>query len=308
MSFSSEPKIELQNDLKFSSENAEVMFREFHMATQRNMDIQFHFARAAAWLAIAVRMFIHSTLYKHYVSSIIIFLGVITTLIPAVAHKLIPPDRYVRYRPFVIFVDNVLQVALGCYTHEDIYPVSASSWSTASPFKALAVTVTGNGNAWLNMSGLLGCLPFRFAVIQQAILVVIMLLTSRPICQRSFELQKGHISVHRALARALHRLVPSPILSPLKSLLASPSRGLASAMSDAAWAETLCVVYQSISLLLLGFIVPTFILYRSETMSRLKFLKAHGVQHPATVPTAIEYLGFAIPATACIYLYIITLI
>lgn len=81
-----------------------------------------------------------------------------------------------------------------------------------------------------------------------------------------------------------------------------------SAMSDVAWAETLCVVYQSISLLLLGFIVPTFILYRTETVSRLKFLKAHGVQQPAAIPTAIEYLGFAIPAIACIYLYVITLI
>ncbi len=63
-----------------------------------------------------------------------------------------------RWRPAILIADNVLQVVLGCYTHDTIYPpIETGSWRSAF------VLLSGNGVAWLLFSGLWGKMTFRYA-------------------------------------------------------------------------------------------------------------------------------------------------
>jgi hypothetical protein len=138
-----------------------------------------------------------SSVFHHYIAALIVLIGAITTLIPAYAHtffsKVTPNQKhgYVHYRPIVILIDNILQVALGCFTHQHIYPEAASNYQSAASWRAAGVLLTGSGVAWLNMSGLLGSLIFRYAMGQQAALVILMLMASPSMCRRSYSLQKG---------------------------------------------------------------------------------------------------------------------
>ena len=277
--------VEIESDLRFSKPALENRFRLAHMATQRPLDIQFHFARAAAWLAVGSRMLLNSAAREDYLSAIITIFGALTTLAPSLAHRLIDAEIYVKYRPAVLIVDNILQVALGCFTHSAIYPEIATHWRDAAGFKAVGVTVTGNGNAWLLMSSLLGALPFRLAIMQQAILVIIMLLASRSICERSFSLQKGHNFVYSWLVGGKYS-AESPVL-----------------LEDGL---DVCLAGQSLSLLLIGFIFPTFYLYKRERAARARFLKALGVMHRSHIPGYVDYMTYSLPAVACMYVYIVT--
>jgi hypothetical protein len=202
----------------------------------------------------------------------------------------------------VIIADNILQVVLGCFTHEHIYPESSSSWREASGWRAAAVLLTGSGVAWLNMSSLLGSLIFRFALPQQAVLVLIMMLASNNMCARSFSLQKAHMFFHGHFTRAAAAVAPAslrPLLLP----------GALIPAEDAAYALGVCDGYQPLVLILFGFLLPTFYLYWREVKSRQHFLElqaAQGVLSRAAImspPTAWDYLVFAVPAVACIYTY-----
>ena len=278
-------------------------------APQRTLDIQFHYARSLAWAAVGFRMLKDSSAFQHYIAATIVLLGALTTLVPAFAHGWKNKRQYVKYRPVVVLLDNVLQVVLGCFTHAHIYPEAAASWRAAAPWRAAGVLLTGSGVAWLNMSSLLGSLIFRFAMGQQAALAIIMLLASPSICHRSFSLQKGHMAVHLRVARAARRLLPKSFLSAIP-LLDVPTLTPGSP-ADAEYALAVCLAYQPLAILSLGLVAPTLYLFWREIASRRQFArsKARGVPDVLGVslnppPSLIQYWAFAAPAVAALYFYV----
>jgi hypothetical protein len=300
-------KIEIASDLAFQDESLERVFRRFHMESQRKMDVQFHIARCLAWAAVGIRMMKDSSAFHHYVASGIVLFGAITTLFPAFAYSVFRnQNAYCRYRPAVVVADNVLQVALGCVTHQHIYPEGALSWDTASSWRAVAVFVTGSGFAWLNMSGLLGSLPFRFAWPQQAVLVVMMMLASPDMCRRSFSLQKAHISVFKKFFHSLGKKLPHGIVDYIAGEIAVPVAALEAGEGiSKVQAYTMCFSGQAWVLLALGFIFPTYFLFRQELRMRKRFLQ--GTQQCYYLfpePTLLNYMTFAIPAVSMLYMYV----
>lgn len=275
---------------------------------QRKLEIQFHYARSLAWMAVGLRMLKDSSAFQHYLASFIVFFGAFTTLIPAWAHSWDNTKGYVTYRPAVVLLDNILQVALGCFTHEHIYPEGAPSWRTASPWRALGVLVTGSGIAWLNMSGLLGSLIFRFAMGQQAALTILMLLASPAMCRRSYSLQKGHMAMHSRTLRWA-RLLPKSISNSIP-LFTAP-KGPPGSPEDAAFALNICLTYQPLVLLCLGLLAPTMYLFWREMNSRKQFAQSWGRRVPGVTevvlnppPSMIQYWAFAAPAVAALYYYV----
>lgn len=275
------------------------------MYAQRNLDIQFHRARALAWAAVGLRMLKDSSAYSHYLESALVLVGAITTMIPAWAHSWFEEKRYVEWRSAVLFFDNILQVGLGCLTHAHIYPeTTATSWKEASSWRALAVVVTGSGVSWLNMSGLLGCLVFRFALAQQAALTIMMLLASPAMCARSYSLQRGYLAIHEFLSQCLNALA-------LTSTNRTSSGGLSQSMVDGDSAEKICLTYQHVVLLLCGMILPTLYIFLREIRSRLIFVNnlrhdMNGI-HVITMnppPSMSNYWTFALPAAAAVYVYV----
>ena len=269
--------------------------------SQKPMDLSLRKFRLVAWAAIALRMLKNSTITSDYTASSIVLFGALTTMVPAWAHSWFDEETYVRWRTPVLFFDNILQVVLGCFTHAHIYPETASSWQTASTWRAVAVVMTGSGVSWLNMSGLLGSLVFRFAFAQQATIAIIMLLASPSMCARSFSLQKGYATVHSRLihsflVQGVRRLLGAPVVEGLE--------GGAEAFDLAAEsAEHLCLTYQHVVILLLGFIVPTLYIFWREMRSRAVFVNSvrqdmDGVQvvklNPS--PSLMNYWTFIIPA------------
>lgn len=250
-----------------------------------------------------------SSAFRHYVSALIVLIGAITTLVPAFAHSWISRRHYTRYRPIVLLIDNVLQVALGCFTHTHIYPEEASDWRGATNSRAVGVLLTGSGVAWLNMSSLLGSLIFRFAMGQQAVLTIIMLLASPTICARSFSLQRAHMGVHSVPSFAASHLLPIPLLRHVP-LLSFPTLDPGS-QEDSEYALAVCVTYQQIALLGLGLIAPTLYLYWREIKTRTAFAKAKVRYMPDVLgvslnppPTMLQYWAFAAPAAAALYFYV----
>ena len=256
----------------------DLAFQRFQMESQKAMDIQFHIARSLTWGAVAAKMLLDSERFlltpggdavhssgltdrEQQVQGFIVLFGAITTLFPAYAYRLCQkrPHLYPAYRPLVVIADNILQVVLGCLTHNQIYPESPSdnirTWRDAPAFKTLVVFVTGSGFAWLNMSGLLGSLPFRYAWIQQIILVAIMMLASPAMCARSKSLQRAHVEILGFIRRKLRIHGPS-------ILETTPEEALG-----------ICVSGQGFVLLLAGFIAPTFFLFTQELRMRKRFLR-----------------------------------
>ena len=251
-----------------------------------------------------------SSAFQHYLASAIVLFGAFTTLIPAYAHSWESKKTFVYYRPAIVLADNILQVVLGCYTHQHIYPESATSWRTAAPLKALGVLVTGSGVAWLNMSGLLGSLIFRFAIGQQAALAILMLLNSPAMCQRSFSLQKGHMAMHTITRRWAGRLLPSKIYHAIS--LFNPPTGRPGSPEDAAYALNVCLAYQPLIILSLGFILPTMYLFYTEMHTRKHFAERYGKGVPTVTevvlnppPSMLQYFSFATPAVAALAYYVV---
>ena len=260
----------------------DLAFQRFHMESQKGMDIQFHIARSLTWGAVAAKMLLDSERFlltpggdavhssgltdrEQQVQGFIVLFGALTTLFPAYAYRLCQkrPHLYPAYRPLVVIADNILQVVLGCLTHNQIYPESPSdnirTWKDAPAFKTLVVYLTGSGFAWLNMSGLLGSLPFRYAWIQQIILVAIMMLASPGMCARSKSLQRAHMEILGFVRRKLR------IHSVLET---TPEEAVG-----------ICVSGQGFILLLAGFIVPTFFLFTQELRMRKRFLRQQVQQY-----------------------------
>ncbi len=277
---------------------------------QRSLDIQFHYARSLAWVAVGLRMLKDSSAFQHYLASFVVLFGAFTTLIPAFAHSWESNKAFVKYRPAIVLADNILQVALGCFTHQHIYPEAATSWRDAAAFRALGVLVTGSGVAWLCMSSLLGSLIFRFAMGQQAALAILMLLNSPAMCKRSFSLQKGHMAMHTITRRWAGRLLPGNIYSSIS--LFNPSTGAPGSVEDAAYALNVCLTYQPLILLTLGFIAPTMYLFWREMKSRKQFAVTFGKNVPTVTeivlnppPSMMQYFAFATPAVAALAYYVV---
>lgn len=300
-------RVEIASDLVFQDEGLEKVFRRFHMDSQKRMDVQFHVARCLAWAAVGIRMMKDSSAFHHYVASGIVLFGAVTTLFPAFAYSVFrDQNAYCKYRPAVVVADNVLQVALGCVTHQHIYPEGASSWDTASSWRAVAVFLTGSGFAWLNMSGLLGSLPFRFAWPQQAVLVVMMMLASPDMCRRSYSLQKSHIYVFKRFLHSLGRKLPHGVVDYISGDMAASVVALEAGESiSKAQAYTMCFSGQAWVLLALGFIFPTLFLFRQELRMRKRFLQAtQRGYYLLPEPTLLHYMAFAVPAVSMLYMYV----
>lgn len=251
---------ELGVDLTFDDEVLEAAFRRSHALDRRGIDCSFHYARSLTWMAVAVR----SWLTGSAVSLAWPLFGAVTTLVPAFAWRLGVP--YSRWRTALIFGDNILQVVLGVLTFDIIYHERTETWQTTPTPRALAVLLTGSGFAWLGMSGLLGSLVFRHALLQQAVLALAMLLGSPSMCHDSRSLQHGHMLLRGALLRAARR--PLALLGPH---WAPNTPGTAEAMARLGYQA--CVWGQAGILILLGYMLPAFILFRSEVHSRLHFLQ-----------------------------------
>lgn len=305
-------EVELAPDLGFKDVELEESFRRIHSKNQRKMDVQFHIARSVTWAVVGLRMLNDSSAFTHFISSMIVCVGALTTLFPVYAYNIFGDEAmYCVYRPAIVVLDNILQVVLGCLTHGNIYPESASSWESASVYKAAAVYVTGSGFAWLNMSGLLGSLPFRFAWPQQAILTVIMLLASPKICGRSLTLQSAHVHITSGVVKWARAILPDPVVS---FVFGEAAVGVVAALSSdysihPEEAYNVCIEGQIWVLLIFGFLCPTLILFYQETRQRTYFVKQFlpfGYQRAflSPEPTLWQYMVFAIPAMLTLYAYV----
>eukprot|EP00204_Picochlorum_oklahomense_P002405 CAMPEP_0118801176 /NCGR_PEP_ID=MMETSP1161-20130426/2821_1 /TAXON_ID=249345 /ORGANISM="Picochlorum oklahomensis, Strain CCMP2329" /LENGTH=393 /DNA_ID=CAMNT_0006729079 /DNA_START=293 /DNA_END=1474 /DNA_ORIENTATION=- len=311
--------VEMASDLGFSDTQLEKTFQRMYMESQRKLDVQFHIARSMAWAAVGIRMLsdMSNRFLSHYIQSGIVLFGAVTTLFPGYAYQLFRNVEYHRYRPVVVMLDNVLQVVLGCFTHDQIYPEpqDIASWRYASPFRAVAVFVTGSGVAWLNMSALLGSLTFRFAWIQQILLVAIMMLSSPEMCSRSYSLQKAHIHVMARIVNLLKRIMGANQASSIvgEDHVAVQAWTCVYGEEKSACeldAEHACLVGQSGVLLLAGFIFPTLYLFAQELTMRKRFLQQNFQYSPhqkivltPVEPGLLHYAAFAVPTVAMLYFY-----
>ena len=72
-----------------------------------------------------------------------------------------------------------------------------------------------------------------------------------------------------------------------------------------AQAYTMCFSGQAWVLLALGFIVPTFVLFKQELRMRKRFLQAtQQGYYLFPEPTMLHYMTFAIPAVSMLYMYV----
>lgn len=309
--------VEMASDLGFSDTQLEKTFQRMYMESQRKLDVQFHIARSLAWAVVGIRMLsdMSNRFLSHYIQSGIVLFGAVTTLFPGYAYQLFRNVEYHRYRPVVVMLDNVLQVVLGCFTHDQIYPEPQDivSWRSASPFRAVAVFVTGSGVSWLNMSALLGSLTFRFAWIQQILLVAIMMLSSPEMCSRSYSLQKAHIHVMARIVNLFKRIMGANASSIVgKDHVAVRAWTCVYGDESACEldAEHACLVGQSGVLLLAGFIFPTLYLFAQELTMRKRFLHQNFQYSPhqkivltPVEPGLLQYAAFAVPTVAMLYFY-----
>lgn len=210
---------------------------------------------------------------------------------------------------------------LGVLTFDVIYHERTETWQTTPTPRALAVLLTGappagpaqptrrlarwaaaeitppptvppaaragSGFAWLGMSGLLGSLVFRYALLQQAVLALAMLLGSPSMCHDSRSLQHGHMLLRGALLRAARRP-----LALLGLRWAPNTPGTAEAMAQLGYQT--CIWGQAGVLILLGYMLPAILLFRSEIRSRLHFLQ-HGALCRPAAPGLGDFWFFAGP-------------
>lgn len=353
----------------------EAEFYRFHTRRNSRLETQFHYARGLTWAVVLLR----TVLAKEWQASVVIAVGTVTTLLPAFAPRLLG-RQYLSWRLMIEVFDNLLQVALGCYTHHHIYP----NPKTGGPsiFQMATVLVTGNGVAWLLFCSLWGSLPFRHALPQQAAMTIILLVYNRILCRTSMPIQFAYAT----LARQLRKLHPASLLrsyclfqnwaevlnagrSCAAAVLAAPAgareavrqacmRAAAagagtglhtlaaqplpdSLAANSAVGEQLCLKYQPLSLLALGFVLPTLYIWWAELRLRCAFLAWHRSQAEAgagaglsastssaattttttttsgphslhgwerrlwRLPTLSEYFAFCIPAVCAMYTFVV---
>ncbi|KAL4425420.1 hypothetical protein ABPG75_009436 [Micractinium tetrahymenae] len=329
-------------DLSFASPELEAEFQEAQALRSQRLEKQFHYARALTWLVVLLRALATGERW----ATGLVALGTASTLLPPLLERL-PRAQYLRWRIPAEVADNLLQVALGCLTHHHIiYPSSPPE--DPSSFQMTAVLLTGNGVAWLLLCSLWGSLPFRIALPQQAALTIILLLYNGQLCQRNAAIQLAYSALQLNTARRAHALLSWLSALPLwhrwqrayaagrscaAAVLASPAQAReavraacmeAAEVVNAAHAERavaapsldhgaqLCLRYQPASLLLLGFLLPTFFVWTAELRQRRQFLaqRAAGAapgeasrlrlsQHH--LPGLADFAMFALPAVAAIY-------
>lgn len=194
----------LSKHLGFTSVALEEEFFEFHTQRNQKLETQFHCARALTWFAVLLR----ALPSREWHACCILALGTVTTLAPAFADRL-PRRQYLRWRLPIQVADNLLQVALGVFTHHHIYPNPAVEPST---FQMATVLLTGNGVAWLLFSSLWGSLPFRIALPQQAALTIILLLFNQPLCRHNLGIQYAYARLAHHAASAARSLTPRALV------------------------------------------------------------------------------------------------
>ncbi|PSC76133.1 hypothetical protein C2E20_0837 [Micractinium conductrix] len=297
----------MRADLSFARPEWERAFYEAHTGREAWMERQFHYARAATWAAVLLR----TLATGDRVACCIIAAGAVTTLLPAFVDRL-PRRCYLRWRLPIMAFDNLLQMALGCYTHGYIYP-NPRSGADPSTFQMAAVLLTGNGVAWLLFSSLWGSLPFRFAFPLQAELTLILLHFNRPLCSSNVPIQHAYALLASRLLRRPARLLaalssflhPSPAARSCgAAVLAAPAwaaeavraacmssvpaslehrQGLQQRLAAGGGADVagdsvatagaeLCLAYQPAILLLFGFLAPTWYIFVTESRQRRRFL------------------------------------
>ncbi|KAL4457267.1 hypothetical protein ABPG75_012132 [Micractinium tetrahymenae] len=224
---------------------------------------------------------------------------------------------------------------------------------TPSSFQMAAVLLTGNGVPWQLFNSVWGSIPFRHALPQQAAPTIVLLLFNRSLCSGNLPIRHAYLAVQRCLSRvASHLLAPVNALRAGRAqlrpfILAAPAvareavraaclEATAAAAAAAAAAThppgvsaadsgfRLCLTYQPVSQLLLGFVLPTYLIWNAELRSWQAFLAAHSGSSPANgaaggsglaagqpgghpegsevpLPGLVEYLMFALPAVLCMW-------
>ncbi|PSC76878.1 CMP-sialic acid transporter 4 [Micractinium conductrix] len=135
---------------------AERQFQELLTLRNARLEKQFHYARAVTWCLVLLRMLAA----RQWRTAVLLATGCLSTFLPALSDRL-PQRAYQRWRLPLIVLDNLVQVAMGCYAHQTIGP--ASQVEAPSTFQMAAALVTGSGVAWLLFCPIWGSLPFRIA-------------------------------------------------------------------------------------------------------------------------------------------------
>lgn len=302
----------------------------------RRLGRTFHFNRAGVWGVVLLR----ALTSREWGAAAMVL---VVLVLPAVMACL-PSGAFQRWRVPLKIADNLLQISLGCCTHRLIYPNPTNG--EPSSFQVAAVLLTGNGVPWQLFNSVWDSIPFRYALPQQAVLTIVLLLSNRTLCSGNVAIQHAYKAIQRSISRAAGRLPPAlALLHGGGAALAALQTGVgcSSALDGAAAAQggpqaactgaeaaatdngvVLCMAYQPISQLLLGFVLPTYLIWNAELRSRRAFLAARngsaaaGVAdgsgmapgrlggQPAhgtlgTLPGLVEYLMFTVPAVLCMW-------
>lgn len=272
-----------------------------------HLDSHFQYTRSLTWSALLARMLKGAVLQQRYASAGAMVLAGMASWLPALAQVWLSadPQKQVNLRPALVLAANITQVALGCRLHRLSQPEPAlAAWVAPPAWRAAILLLSNSGVVWLNMCGLIGALPFRFAILQQAVLTIMLLLTSTDICTRGVSLQGGFVVLQSAVTRLARRVLPSS----LAGLVAVLPSGAAPTSQQAL---TTCLAYQPAVLLALGFVAPTLFIYWREMAARQAFIhdlarKQGGTPvrlHPP--PSLLNYWAFAVPAIGLMYSYVI---
>ncbi|KAL4858351.1 hypothetical protein ACK3TF_001822 [Chlorella vulgaris] len=301
----------------------------------------FHLNRAGVWGIVLLRVLIAREWGAAAWVAVVL-------LSPWLAQWL-PIAVYLRWRVAIKMMDNLLQMVMGCYTHHHIYPSPEAGMPSA--FQMAAVLLTGNGVMWQLFNSVWGSLPFRFALPQQAGLTILLLLYNRTLCSRNVALRHAYLALrHRVLGSAHWLLAPLAALQQggwalpsqhpsrdcAATVLAAPAAAreavrsacmaaMAAQQSDrvpvapsVADGVELCVRWQPLSQLTLGFLLPTFYIWCCELRERRAVLAARRVASEAErgggqlppaaarelLPTMVEYLMLTIPGALCMWSFV----
>ncbi|EFN55611.1 expressed protein [Chlorella variabilis] len=311
----------MRADLRFEDASLERQFAELQASRGRKLGKQFHLNRAAIWCVVLLRVL--ASREWPVAAAVVLVLA-----LPAVSHWL-PHRLYLGWRTPIKVFDNLLQMGLGCYTHHHLYPSPKSGYP--STFQMAAVLATGSGWLWQCFNSVWNSLSFRVALPQQAALTILLLLYNRTLCRNNLALAPLlALRRHRAafFAYAAGRDCGATVLAAPPA--AREAVRLACMHAMAADAEVqlpraglglvagagpedateLCVSWQPVSQLLLGFLLPTLYIWRTELRQRRAFLAQHVETQVArgrapprreAVPTLIEYSMFAAPAVLCMW-------
>ncbi|EFN57205.1 hypothetical protein CHLNCDRAFT_143630 [Chlorella variabilis] len=293
----------------------------------------FHYARGITWCVVLLR----ALAVNEWAASVVIAIGTVTTVLPAFAPSLLG-ESYTGWRVPIQVFDNLLQVSLGCFTHQYIYP-DPKGGAQPSTFQAgrqpagmATVLLTGSGPAWLQFSSLWGSLPFKrrlrrlapLALLRAYHRLLVPVAAGRTCSAAVLAAPKEAAEAVRAacMASATATATAAAAAAAARSaaLQAAAGSRAAAAATAAAGAE-LCLQYQPLSLLLLGFLLPTLYIWVTELRLRCAFFAQRcrragqgsaaasegqrSLRALGTLPTLGDYCMYCVPAVAAMYMYIV---